>query len=133
MTYLSPRPRRRTYKGKIRSKSVGTKMTEEDYDRCVREAHPLTVSEWNRALILRAFNGPGEAQSNPASAWDPRVPALMAELWALRYILLNGLPLLAADPVHATNTLRALVESAEERKADKARSLLGRQFDDSHH
>lgn len=125
MTYLHPRPKRRTYKGEKRSKSIGSKVTAEDYDRCVEHAYPRTVSEWNRDLVLRELNGAPAA--SPLS--DRRVlTVLVEELYALRYITVNGLMQLAppADRVAIEAQLRGLLVAADKRKVERARELLER-------
>jgi hypothetical protein len=60
-----------------RTKSIGTKVTPEEYARIQTVAGDQPVSEWVRAALLKAAEAP---------AADP---AVLAELLALRAILLN--------------------------------------------
>jgi hypothetical protein len=95
--------------------AINIKVRQIDYEQLERLAGDRSVTEWGRDILLRELAGP-----------DPFQLALMEQFWALRYILLNGLPLLASDVLEATKTLRAFVEGADERKADRARALLVR-------
>jgi len=60
-----------------RTKSISTKVTPEEYARLAVLAGDETISEWTRGVLLRA------TAPNPATA------AVLAELLALRAILLN--------------------------------------------
>ena len=59
-----------------RSKSIGTKVTSEEYDRIRVLAGEQPVSEWVRAALLRAAADPPAADA-----------IVLAELLALRTIL----------------------------------------------
>jgi hypothetical protein len=51
---------------------------------------------------------------------------VLAELWALRYIVINGLPEIATAegrPAAAT-AINTLLKEADQKKADKARAML---------
>ena len=61
-----------------RTKSIGTKVTPEEYARIQTLAGEQPVSEWVRAALLRA------AEDTPATN-----SIVLAELLALRAILLN--------------------------------------------
>lgn len=63
--------------GSRRTKSIGTKVTPDEYDRIHALAGDQPVSEWVRAALLRAVD------SSPAE------PVVLAEVLALRTILLN--------------------------------------------
>jgi hypothetical protein len=60
-----------------RTKSIGTKVTPEEYSRIQTRAGEQPVSEWVRAAILRAAEPPSSG------------PTVLAEVLALRTILLN--------------------------------------------
>lgn len=73
----------------LRTKTVGTKLSEPEYAQLEAAARErgLTLSEWCRQVLLASGNGQG-AKSADAGGSDQ---ALMAELVALRTILLNVL------------------------------------------
>lgn len=121
MTYLHPAPKRRTYKGTKRDRSVSSKVTDAEYVRCEQQAKPRTVSEWNRALILRELGGP-----TPTSG-QPEFLVLAEEVIALRFVLLNVLDRLVPVPERAEFVawLNVLVKEADTRKAARAQTLLG--------
>jgi hypothetical protein len=64
-----------------RTRSVTAKVTEEDYQKCLTAAGRISVSEWNRALIIREL------------AQGDRVPVdshrLTEEMAALRAMILK--------------------------------------------
>jgi hypothetical protein len=60
-----------------RTKSIGTKVTPEEYDRLHALAGEQPISEWVRAALLHA------ADASPVDS------VVLAELLALRTILLN--------------------------------------------
>jgi len=61
-----------------RTKSIGTKVTPEEYDRTQGLAGEQPISEWVRAALLKAAADPPTSDS-----------VVLAELLALRTILLN--------------------------------------------
>ena len=95
-------------------KSVGAKVTEDMYARIVCAAGHTKPGVWVRQLIeAHLERGPYEQK-------------LMEEFWALRFIVLNGLPQLAPEndrPAMAAR-INSLNQQAEQRKADKAAALL---------
>jgi hypothetical protein len=77
-----------------RTRSVGTKLTEEEYARLEAAAarSGRTVGEWCREELLHAASAAGENGNGSATAAAPASPAeetLLAEVLALRTILLN--------------------------------------------
>jgi hypothetical protein len=87
-----------------RTKSVGTKVTPEEYARIQTVAGDQPVSEWVRAALLKAAEAPA------ADA------AVLAELLALRAILLNlHFHLCSGAPVTA-ETMQRLIERADQDK-----------------
>ncbi len=87
-------------------RNINTRVTQIDYERMESQAGQQTVSEWARDILLKQLAGPDQVQV-----------AMMAELWALRYILING-------GIPASQTLRELVDESDAKKVDKAVSLL---------
>lgn len=101
-----------------RVRSLSTRVTPEEYAQCLAraDAQHISISEWARrtieaAVVEREFE-----------------LTLLEELWALKFTLLNGLPQLAPDPATQTaayERFKHLVTEADQRKAEKARRLLG--------
>jgi hypothetical protein len=95
-----------------RTKSLGTKVTPEEYDRIRALAAEQPLSEWVRAALLKAADPP---------AADSIV---LAELLALRTILLNlHFHLCSGTPVTA-ETMRRLIERADLDKHQQAEARL---------
>ena len=88
-----------------RTKSIGTKVTPEEYERIQTLAGGQPVSEWVRGALLKA--------AEPSAAVDTTV---LAELLALRAILLNlHFHLCSGTPVTA-ETMQRLIERADQDK-----------------
>lgn len=95
-----------------RTKSIGTKVTPEEYDRIHALARDQPVSEWVRTTLLKAADAP---------ACDD---AVLAEVLALRTILLNlHFHLCSGAPVTA-DTMRQLIERADREKQQQAATRL---------
>jgi hypothetical protein len=95
-----------------RTKSIGTKVTPEEYDRIHALAGDQPISEWVRAAVLNAAE---------ASTVDSVV---LAELLALRTILLNlHFHLCSGSPVTA-DTMQRLIERADQDKHQQAEARL---------
>ena len=88
-----------------RTKSVGTKLTTEEYAQIVRVAEGHSLSEWLREVLL------GMAAPKPADH------VLLAEVLALRTIVLN---------------LQFAVTSGEPPTADAMKRLIDRADDEKH-
>ena len=98
-----------------RTKSIGTKVTPEEYERIQTLAGEQPVSEWVRAALLKA--------AEPSAAADATV---LAELLALRAILLNlHFHLCSGAPVTA-ETMQRLIERADQDKSRLAEARLAR-------
>ncbi len=99
--------------GSRRTKSIGTKVTPEEYDRIRKVAGEQPVSEWVRAALLKAAADPPGADS-----------IVLAELLALRTILLNlHFHLCSGEPVTA-ESMRRLIERADQDKRQQAEVRL---------
>jgi hypothetical protein len=95
-----------------RTKSIGTKVTVEEYARIQGLAGDQPVSEWVRAALLRA----AEAQLIDS--------VVLAELMALRTILLNlHYSVCNGGPV-TTETMQRLIERADQEKLQQAQVRL---------
>jgi hypothetical protein len=108
-------------KANLRTKSVGTKVSEEEYARLEEAAQKAskTLGEWCREVILRSTNG----DSAPVGG-GAQVEALMAEVVALRAILLNVLFKQANGERLTTEEMQRLIERADSDKLKKARQRL---------
>jgi hypothetical protein len=95
-----------------RTKSIGTKVTPEEYDRIHALAGDQPISEWVRAALVKATN---------ASQADSIV---LAELLALRTILLNLHFQLGSGTPVAVETMQRLIERADEDKYQQAEARL---------
>ena len=101
-----------------RTKSVGTKVTETEYallEACA-SAEGVSVSEWCRNVLLEKGNGerPTEAQK-----------VTLAEILALRTILLNLHFAVARAETITADAMQAIIERADRDKARKATERLG--------
>jgi hypothetical protein len=95
-----------------RTKSIGTKITPNEYARIQTLAGDQPVSEWVRAALLKAADTP---------ATDSIV---LTELLALRTILLNlHFHLSNGTPVTA-ETMQRLIERADQDKRQQAEARL---------
>jgi hypothetical protein len=107
-----------------RTRSVGTKLSEEEYARLESLAaqRGLTVGEWVREVVLKA----GEPQ--PASAAEQ---TLLSEVLALRAIVINTVYDLANQSLIAAGTdgmtperMKELIAKADAGKLGKALERL---------
>jgi hypothetical protein len=95
-------------------KSLSAKVTQRTYDAVVQAAGDKKPGIWIRELIevhlaRRAF----EQQ-------------LLEEIWALRYIVINGFPAVATADGRAAvaSAIHTLIKEADQKKADRARAML---------
>jgi hypothetical protein len=87
-----------------RTKSISTKVTPEEYAQLAALAGDETISEWVRRVLLRA------------AAPRPGETALLAELLALRTILLNlHFALSHGEPLNA-DAMQRVIERADQDK-----------------
>jgi hypothetical protein len=88
----------------------------------------LTLSEWCRETLLASVNGQGQKSADLssaiASASGTGQAALMAELVALRAILLNVLFKLANGQAVTAEEMQRLIDRADSDKLKKARERL---------
>jgi hypothetical protein len=95
-----------------RTKSIGTKVTPEEYARIQTLAGEQPVSEWVRAALMQAADPlAGDA-------------TLLAEVLALRTILLNLHFHLCSGTAVTAETMQQLIERADQEKHDKAEARL---------
>ena len=95
-----------------RTKSIGTKVTPEEYARIEALAGERTISEWVRSAILKAADPP------VADA------IVLAELLALRTILLNLHFHLSSGTPLTAETMQRLIERADHDKRQQAEARL---------
>ena len=96
-----------------RTRSISTKVTDEEYTRIVAGAKPKTVSEWARPILVQASD---------------RVDIeflLLAEFLALRTIILNFHFSLADDGrTPSIEAMKALIDRADAEKLDRAQRRI---------
>jgi hypothetical protein len=111
-------------KAPLRTKSIGTKVSEEEFaalEECARQAD-MTLSEWVRAVLLAApgVELPGNEAAGEA-ALASRVT--LAEVLALRTLFLNLQFRQAQGPMTEAE-MRGLIERADGVKGDRARERI---------
>ncbi len=97
-----------------RTKSISTKVTEEEYAQFEALAGAQTISEWAREMLLRA------AKPSPAEQ------TIVAELLALRMILLNALFNIANRESLTNQEMQDIINRADECKLAKALERLAK-------
>lgn len=104
-------------KGPLRDRSLGTKLTEVEY--ALVEAAALRagvgLSEWCRRVVLAAASRDQDGDADLV---------LLAELLALRAVLLNVLFRLAKGEALSQEEMRQLIERADRDKHKRAAALL---------
>ena len=95
-----------------RTKSIGTKVTPDEYARIQTLAGEQPVSEWVRAALLKAA-GPPAADAT-----------LLAEVIALRTILLNLHFHVCSGAAVTAETMERLIERVDREKQQKAEARL---------
>lgn len=97
-----------------RSKSIGTKVTEEEYTSL--EAHAgasgVNMSEWVRTVLLEQRQQRGQNE------------AMLAELLGLRAILLNLLFAIGKGETLTAEQMKTLIDKGDAGKLERARKLL---------
>ncbi len=112
-------------KAPLRTKSIGTKVSEEEFaalEECARQAD-MTLSEWVRAVLLAA---PGVELPDDDAALAGRVT--LAEVLALRTLFLN-LQFRASNGGQTQGPMteaemRGLIERADAVKGERARERI---------
>ena len=109
-------------KPNLRTKSIGTKVTEEEFVRLEQAAQKAskTLGEWCREVMLGSANG----QPANGAGWNAGAEALMAEVVALRAILLNVLFKQANGERLTSEEMQKLINRADSDKFKKARERL---------
>ena len=102
----------------LRTKSIGTKVSDEEYAALEKlaQARGLTLGEWCREVMLASANGAGGGAG---------AEVLMGELVALRTILLNVLFKQANGETITAEAMQQLIDRADAGKLRKARERLG--------
>ena len=106
-----------------RTRSVGTKLTDEEYARLesLAAARGVTPGEWVRELVLRAF--PKTETGQPAAEATVAEQTVLSEVLALRTILINTI----YDQGNGGMTperMRELIAKADAGKLEKALDRL---------
>jgi hypothetical protein len=96
----------------LRTHSLSTKVTREEYAQIEERAGAQILSEWVREVLLRG--------GRP----DPVDQAVLAELVALRAILLNLHFTIANGGAMTVEQMQTLIDRADEDKWDKAQARL---------
>jgi hypothetical protein len=96
----------------LRTKSLCTKVTEEEYARFERLAHGETLSEWTRTMLLKA------------TATPPADQVILAELLAYRSIVLTLLFKIANRQPVTAEDMQRLIERADGDRVRRAHERL---------
>jgi len=96
----------------LRTKSISTKVTDEEYAQMEALAGGQTISEWAREVLLRA------AKPNATEH------TILSEVLALRTILLNALYKLSQGEALSAEEMQRLIERADQDKLRKAQERL---------
>jgi hypothetical protein len=104
----------------LRNRTVGSKMTESEYGQlvAVAEGEGLTLGEWCRKVLLAYANS---SEFERPSATER---TLLAELVALRMILLNALHKLGQKEDLTVQELQDLIDRADQERFSRARERL---------
>jgi len=96
----------------LRTKSVSTKVTDEEYAQFEALAGEQTISEWARDVLLKATKPNAGEQT------------VLAEVLALRTILLNIHFAISQGQTLTIEKMQQLIERADQNKLNKARQRL---------
>lgn len=99
----------------FRRKSIGTKVSEEEYARLEALAGDRALGEWVREVLLRELDG---GQARPAEQ------TVLAEVLALRTILLNLHFAVAKGEAITAENMQAIIDRADAAKLQKAAERL---------
>ena len=104
----------------LRNRTVGSKVTESEYAQLasIAEREGVTVGEWCRDVLL------GRVNTGQAIAATAAEQALLAEIVALRAILLNALYKLAPQEDLTDQDLDRLIERADRDRFQRANERL---------
>ncbi len=95
-----------------RTKCISTKVTDAEYAALERVAGGQTLSAWVRRVLLAAATAP------------PADHVIVAELLALRTILLNLSFAVASGETLTTDAMQRLIDRADQEKSRKAQERL---------
>src|SRR5260221_9389764 len=96
----------------LRTKSISTKVTDEEYVLFETLAGGQTISEWTRDVLLKATKPNAGEQT------------VLAEVLALRPILLNIHFAVSQGQTLTAEEMQKLIERADQNKLSKARQRL---------
>ncbi len=96
----------------LRTKSISTKVTDEEYAQFEALAGEQTISEWAREVLLKATK---------PNAGEPTV---LGEVLALRTILLNIHFAVSQGQTLTAEEMKQLIERADQNKLSRARERL---------
>ena len=96
----------------LRTKSISTKVTDEEYAQMEALAGEQTISEWARDVLLKA------AKRNAGEQ------VILAEVVALRTILLNALYKLGQKEELSAEEMQELIERADGERFHRAKERL---------
>jgi hypothetical protein len=96
----------------LRTKSISTKVTDEEYAQMEALAGEQTISEWARDVLLKA------AKPNAGEQ------VVLAEVVALRTILLNALYKLGQKEELSAEEMQELIERADRERFHRAKERL---------
>ena len=96
----------------LRAKSVSTKVTDKEYAQFEALAGEQTISEWARDVLLKAAKPNAGEQT------------VLAEVLALRTILLNIHFAVSQGRTLTSEEMQQLIERADQNKLSKARQRL---------
>ena len=96
----------------LRTKSISTKVTDEEYAQFEALAGEQTISEWARDVLLKAIEPNAGEQT------------VLAEVLALRTILLNMHFAVSQGQTLTAEEMQQLIERADQNKLSKARQRL---------
>ena len=99
----------------LRTRTVSTKVTEDDYALFAQLAGDLSVGEWVREVLLKAVLAERTAEAHRT---------ILGEVLALRKILLNLQFTVAAGEPVTRDRMLAWIEEADADKGEKARARL---------
>lgn len=102
----------------VRVRTVGSRVSEEEYAQLEKlaQAEGQTLSDWSRRALLSFLS--------PTNETTPREETVIAEVLALRTILLNVLFRIANGERLTEEEMRKLIERADAGKGQKAREKL---------
>jgi len=96
----------------FRTKSISTKVTDEEYAQFEALAGEQTISEWAREVLLKAAKPSAGEQT------------MLAEVLALRTILLNVHFAVSQGQTLTAQEMQQLIAQADQNKLSKARQRL---------